>query len=71
MMAVKSRKVIAISCENGGNDVESSSFYEQLIVLKKNSGGDNATNYCIMRRNVCMIDLSKRFYAIDAINIDG
>ena len=71
MVAVKSKKVVAISRRNGGDDVKSSSFYEQLMVLEKKSDGDNTTNYCVMRKNVCMIDLSKKFYAVDAINTDG
>ncbi len=50
MVAVRPRKVVAISCRNGGDETEGSGFYKQSMVLEKNFGGDSAINCCVMHR---------------------
>ena len=50
MVAMRPRKVVAISRGNVGDETEGSGFYEQSMVLEKNFGGDSATNCCVMRR---------------------
>lgn len=41
-----------VTKRNDGDEANGSGSYEQSMVLqkKKNSGGDNAANFCVMRR---------------------
>lgn len=36
MVAMRPREIVMINCKNSDNEAKSFSFYEQLMVLKKN-----------------------------------